>query len=356
MAVAHQKYFSKENIEANKFNASPELAEQAVHCLELVSELVDAGLQYQFKGGNSLLIILNTAKRFSIDVDIATNTSVEEIEKILDLLPEKYGVFTEWKKRQHKTKPWLPISSYYLFYRSQFTDSQKTSIMLDVQLKESPYQTELKQVTCGELYISTSKATLPLPASIIGDKLLTIGPCTLGIPLKKGKEAQRLKHVYDVSTLLKTTPDLDEIRDSFSACMEQENKIQKNGYNSRAVMLDTIKFCGSVTAHHEQPDHIETLPDMLKENVVGLHPFAEHLFESNYDWKKMQIDMARAALCITAVCLVTVPHEEFRQALEQPESISESPLLPQETLPENSEARRYWNQISSWLGRNPLGE
>ena len=82
--MSTERFFLKEHIDSCHLNASPILAEQAIHCLELVSELADNGLSFQFKGGNSLLMLLKEPKRFSIDVDIATDKPREEIELVLD--------------------------------------------------------------------------------------------------------------------------------------------------------------------------------------------------------------------------------------------------------------------------------
>ena len=84
MPVASPALFTKEHIESHAFAASHALAEQAIHCLELVAELSWANLSFQFKGGNSLLVILQDPKRFSIDVDIATDETVSRIEEVLD--------------------------------------------------------------------------------------------------------------------------------------------------------------------------------------------------------------------------------------------------------------------------------
>lgn len=245
MPAADPIYFTKENITRNKFDVSVALAEQAAHCLELVAELVDAGLSFQFKGGNSLLLVLDAPRRFSIDVDIATDEPRERIEACLDEAVKKHGVFIKWTKRQHKTKPWLPLASYYCFYTSHFVSDDEAFIMLDAQLTRSPYATKFVPVKCGNLFVSDVKAEIPLASSIIGDKLLTLGPATLGIPFGKGKEAQRLKHVFDVSLLLRTKPSLAAIRESFIACMHHENKLQEKSIALTDVLNDTIALCES---------------------------------------------------------------------------------------------------------------
>ena len=104
------------------------------------------------------------------------------IEATLDKIVHDRGVFVKWTKRQHKTKPWLPLASYYVFYKSLYVKDEDAFVMLDAQLTRSPYATRRAPVVCGELYKCAVTAEVPLAASIIGDKLLTLGPETLGIP------------------------------------------------------------------------------------------------------------------------------------------------------------------------------
>lgn len=338
-------FFLPEHIGKNRFNSSAELAEQAIYCLELVRELSESDLRFQFKGGNSLLLILDEPQRFSIDVDIATDEETVSIEKILDDIVGQYGRFVRWEKRQHKTKPWIPLSSYYLFYSSAVLSGTDTSIMLDVQLHRSPYKCEKKPIVCGELYRSGTLVTLPLPASIIGDKLLTLGPETLGIPVGKGKGAQRLKHFFDVSRLLGMSPSLMDIRESFKNCLDFENRLQERELSIEEVVLDTIVSCHSVVPHSVPPGRVDG-SSVLSEHTGGLEPFAAHLFRGAYSWEDLQLDTSRAACCIAAVGSNNVSDGEFRRIF------SDMQYTPHKrhdyVLPRNSAARRYWEFILSW--------
>jgi len=332
------RFFSIEHIRASSFHASPELTEQALHCLELVVELSESRLEFQFKGGNSLLVILDKPQRFSIDVDIATDCTAEWIEKVLDLIVGRYGIFTRWEKRQHKTKPWIALASYYLFYQSAVKGSpQECSIMLDAQLNRSPYSCELRPVVCGELYQSDTLVEFPLPASIIGDKLLTLGPGTLGIPVGKGKAAQRLKHVFDVSRLCEMRPSLEDIRESFMKCLAFENGLQQRTVTSDEVVLDTLASCFSVSRLRKPPCDAQD-GTVLAEHVAGLEPVASHLFAAGYSWSDLQHDMARAACCIAAAGFGSVTHEQFKEAFFGDDSCT--------TVEERVD--RYWKLIASW--------
>lgn len=354
MSLADAGYFTREHIEQHRLGTSAVLAEQAVHSLELVAQLAAAGLSYQFKGGSSLLLILDTPRRFSIDVDIATDETRERTQEIVLSLPERFGTFSRIEHRPHKTKPWLPMTSFYLYYPSTVDPSGESSIMLDVQLRRSPYKTRMVPVHCGELYRCDQKVELPLAASIAGDKLLTMGPATLGIPLDKGKHAQRLKHVFDVSSLMATGPDLADIRESCFACIEHENEIQETTFTAADVMADTLAFCATTTTHADRPDTDDTTEGMLRENAQGLPDFASHLFQAGYDWQALQRDMARVAYCIAATCTPAVTPEQFTTVLAG-NAASAAPFTEPDGLSGRNEALYYWRHVAGAAGRDVFG-
>ena len=309
------KYFTREHIEANKGEATEVVAEQAVHSLALVEALVRAGLRFRFKGGNSLLILLQTPRRFSMDVDISTAEDRGRIEDCLARAVETSEGFTRWARRKHKTKPWLPLASFEVYYDSHFVEPDKAFIFLDAQLTPSHYPGQSLPVRCGSLFDSPERVEVPTVGGILGDKILTLGPETLGIPLGKGKEAQRLKHVFDVSTLASNRPDLGEFRQSLRLCLEQENALQKRALPVEEVFRDTLAFCvlvGRLTS----PPETEAPGSLLGETVRGLDPFRDHLFSKRYGWEDLRRDLARVALCFTAATREAVTPEAFRQALE----------------------------------------
>ncbi len=330
MPLSNPKYFTRKHIEANRQDAPAALAEQAVHCLELVAQLSKSKLEFTFKGGNSLLIILDKPRRFSIDVDIATGISRETVDACVESLPEAFGVFKRIEKRQHKTKPWLPMTSYELFYPSFYNETGETFIMLDVMLKKSPYDLMKRKISCGNIYDSTISVMLPKVSSIISDKLLTLGPHTLGIPFGKGKEAQRLKHVHDISLLLEKGPILSEMRKSLAGCFAQELELQERKITLEMVLEDTLKFLSLPIGYINEP-----APDpsdiALREIVAGRLPFADHLFVKDYSWQRLKKDMARCAFALCAAVRENASEKEFQYCLEK------------------DDTGTYWKQVELWL-------
>ena len=61
------------------------ILEKMVHALSLLEHLKIAGLDFVFKGGTSLVLLLQKDNRFSIDIDIISNVDRKSLEQILIL-------------------------------------------------------------------------------------------------------------------------------------------------------------------------------------------------------------------------------------------------------------------------------
>ena len=61
------------NLKKENPAADIQLLEKTIGALYLVESLVKENLEFIFKGGTSLVLLLNEIKRFSVDVDIITD-------------------------------------------------------------------------------------------------------------------------------------------------------------------------------------------------------------------------------------------------------------------------------------------
>ena len=293
--LADRRYFAKEHFEAHKGQAPAYLSELVVHCLELVAQLAAKQLEFRFKGGNSQLVLLEQPRRLSIDVDIVTTVGKEELTKVVEAIVAGCEAFTRVETRAPKTKPWLPMISFKLYFNSFYQPAEEAYVMLDAVLEAAPYDGVRKQVRCGALYESGESVELPSVSGLIGDKMLCIGPATTGIPLNKNKEAQRLKHVFDIGTLSRHDTDLAAMRAALHACLAQENKLQNSAWTWPQVAEDTAKFLAAARAHAAQPalDGIEK-GTYLYEIVKGFEDFRKHVWRDEYTWQHFQEDCRRA--------------------------------------------------------------
>lgn len=291
MLLGDKRYFSRENFENNKGLSLNHLSELVVYCLELVSQLSYYKLDFRFKGGNSLLILLEDPKRFSIDVDIVTTESKEQIIEIVEKIISEAGIFSRFESRSPQTKPWLPMISFKLFFNSVYQAPEDSYVMLDVVLQAPPYEGIKKQVKCLDIYNSEQIVEVPSISGLIGDKLLTIGPSTLGIPLNRGKEGHRLKHIFDIALLSRKGFDLNSVKNSVDGCMDQENEIQQSNFYFDEIIEDTILFLEAPLDYKKLPKLEElNTGSYIYEIAKGFDEFKEHVFGLEYDWKLFRKD------------------------------------------------------------------
>lgn len=299
MIFGKKEYFTKEHFEKNKGYAPAYLCELVIYCLELLSQLCNYKINFRFKGGNSLLLILDEPQRFSIDVDISSQESKENLISIMEDINAKCPLFTKLEIRQHKTKPWLPMISFKIFFNSFYQMPEESFVMLDAVLKPIQYEGYITKINVSNIYESEMKVEVSTPDGLIGDKLLCIGPSTLGIPLGKNKEAQRLKHIFDISRLLNCEINFDKVKESINNCLIQENEIQNKSFKIDEIIEDTIFFC-------QQPEKYKSLPDLnlfkpdeyIYEIVKGFDNFKKHLFKIDYTWEMLKLDMLNVAKII----------------------------------------------------------
>jgi hypothetical protein len=295
MILGNKACFTRDHLDAQKGVAPGPLCELVVYSLELVSQLANKGLEFRFKGGNSQLILLEEPQRFSIDADIVTTVPKEELIALVESIAEDCELFSRCEVRQHKTKPWLPMVSFKLFFKSVYGDDdgapEDPNVMLDAVLEPAPYPGLRKRIRCGDLYVADQTVELPTISGLIADKLLCLGPATLGIPMGKGKEAQRLKHVFDVAFLSRHPHDIDLVLEAIAPCMAQENRIQKSEWTLEQVVSDTLEFVNAVEAHATKPSDESLEPGTYLDEIArGFDGFRTHLFREEYTWERLRED------------------------------------------------------------------
>ena len=196
----------------------PGILERVVKALTLLEQLVDSGLEdFVFKGGTSLILILEDTKRFSIDIDLCIREKPKNIETIFDEVLAR-GIFTSWELVPRKPRPPLEKEHYKFAYKS-IRDGTESNILLDLVFQELHYP-ELEIRPIEALYIDTEAPVVNvqvLPVDcMLGDKLTAFAPDTCGIPYGIDKELEIIKQLYDVSRLFSQSKNLHLVRKTFN--------------------------------------------------------------------------------------------------------------------------------------------
>lgn len=224
-----------------------------IHALHLLERLKANGLDFVFKGGTSLVVLLKEGNRFSIDIDIICKAERKDLEEILNKVIDT-SHFTEWKLDEHRSyQPGVPKAHY----KFSFDTKQQGSgtILLDVLTEDSIYPA-LAELPVNTKWIETESETMvtvPTIDAITGDKLTAFAPNTIGIPYFKGKDQQPFsmeicKQLFDLSKLFEHISDVEMVAKSFMAFAEQEINYRKIGnpdsdLTHQRVLHDILDTC-----------------------------------------------------------------------------------------------------------------
>ncbi|NOX45482.1 MAG: nucleotidyl transferase AbiEii/AbiGii toxin family protein [Chlorobi bacterium] len=232
----------------------------------MLEYLASNKLEFIFKGGTALILLLDNANRFSIDIDISTERSKEELESILDKIIE-FPIFANYKldaRRSYKGK--LQKAHYKFYYDSQFSTSNKNVlanyVLLDIVFEKAVYP-EFNELEIKTKWLDTiepyTKITVPSINSILGDKLTAFAPNTTGVQYNKNKELEIIKQLFDVSALIDVASNIEIVKDSFSLNVEKEIEYRSIDVVGHDV-LDDIFLTALLIAKREK--NIDT--DKLK--------------------------------------------------------------------------------------------
>jgi hypothetical protein len=209
-------------------------------------------------------------QRTSVDIDMICAAGIEEVEKALATIERKFnGMGGLFKARPYKPKDPkanLPMMTYYMEVPSVCTETElfgkkitgAQEIKIEFHFTDEPLA--IQQISSPRIFALETQQTyqlLPLD-DLIGDKLTTLGPNTIGIPVERADE--QIKQIYDISWLLKFNwgnIDLPRVEKSFLIRAKSEA-------NQRALTADMEDIFSDMMAQMKQ------LSVMDLENDKGL--------------------------------------------------------------------------------------
>jgi len=236
--MINRQSFSREWILKQReryLKADPLLIERQIYAFELLGLLAASGKPFVFKGGTALLLLLPTARRLSIDIDIVGDFTLDELKALL-----AGSVFIRVIEDERESKG-IPKKHFKHYYVSAI-DGRETYVMLDVLYTANGYPA-LKSVSIeNDLFTVESKRSVMTPTinGITGDKLTAFAPHTLGVPYGKGKSMEIIKQLFDLGELFGHVDDLSELASSYKSIWHQESRFHDQKITLSQTLDDTI--------------------------------------------------------------------------------------------------------------------
>lgn len=204
------------------------LVEKVIRALLLLEGLVKQELDFVFKGGTALMLILDSSKRLSIDIDIIIEREPENLHEVFGALLEEQG-FTRFELQERKASTGIHKAHYKFYYQPiHKTRAAEESILLDILFEKVVY-TRVKQVPINSKFFITEgepiEVRVPSAEDILGDKLAAYAPNSTGIPYFKGEVSMSMeiiKQLYDIGNLVDIAEDGALVRQTFESFVATE--------------------------------------------------------------------------------------------------------------------------------------
>lgn len=282
-----------------------------IHALYLLDQLKLTGLDFIFKGGTSLVLLMERPLRFSVDIDIIVRPELtrEVLESYLKKIigPSEFLRLEPDEKRSYKEG--IPKAHYKFIYHSNVSTRDKAGhiianpereILLDVLFANNPYPVLLEtEITTDWGIMIGDPLTVMTPDinSIAGDKLVAFAPTTTGVPYGFEKEKEIIKQLFDVGNLFPLIDNIEVFIKSYksSASSEMKYRPERNIASVDDILKDTIATGMLIARREFYLADDEDSKAKYSEINKGVNQFTHFVFEGRFRIDHAQVASARAA-------------------------------------------------------------
>jgi len=219
--------------------------EKAIFSLEYLAQLQKEGLDFVFKGGSAIQVVLQSRwARLSVDADICSGISEKELLEVMGNIHKKFDrTAFSFRVRGRSEDGAVPFYKYILEAPPIVTAGGVRSFLLDVMGVRPNYATT-KIALKTPFFDSDASITTPTIGALLGDKLSTIGPNTAGRHLADSRNGvEYAKHFYDIKSLQDADFDFDDCYSAFHEAIELQSKIRKKKFSVGECCEDMSFTC-----------------------------------------------------------------------------------------------------------------
>jgi predicted nucleotidyltransferase component of viral defense system len=319
------------------------LVEKVIRALLLLEGLSGTKVQFVFKGGTALMLLLGSTRRLSIDIDIVVPETTELEEVFQSMLKSKW--FTRYEKQERQTESIIPKAHYKFYYNPVYlTSKAEDYVLLDILFDKHNYQ-NLSQIPINSAFIvqegDSQAVSIPSFEDILGDKLTAYAPNTTGIPYDKHGNSQAMeiiKQLYDVGSLIDMVKDIDIVQKTFNKYVITESGYKSIKADPHAVLEDIFQTSLLLgTRGKEGNGDYNAL-------ISGISQVKQFIFSESYHIEKAIIHSAMAAYLSMTIKLGLSSLEKFKDPLQIQDWIIEQSFCTRlnKLKKSNPEAFFYW--------------
>ena len=277
-------------------NADKILVEKVIRALLLVEGLAKQNLQFVFKGGTALMLLMNSTRRLSIDIDIILHDSISNLDEILNNAAIEQG-FIRKELNARSTHTNIKKEHYKFFYAPiHKSKADEESVLLDILYEKVNYKNVI-QIPVQSSFIPNKlkpvNVNVPSFEDILADKLTAFAPNTTGIPYFKNEDSMSMeiiKQLYDIGNLFDVVQDLETIKATFSNFVKAELSYRnQTTLNVNDVLNDIYQtaLCITLRGADGKGD--------FGQLSLGIQRVVRFIFSENYHLEKAITHASKAA-------------------------------------------------------------
>ncbi len=297
------------SIRDNFPKTDPAIIEKTIYAFELLGLLIENKIDFIFKGGTSMLLHIDPPRRLSIDIDIVSDVSENQLRDIInDTVFQRY----EFNRRIAGN---IPKSHHKFYYYSQ-VNQREDYVLLDVVNSSNPYSKIIKSKVQTDFFIPDEEIFVKIPTldCLLGDKLTAFAPNTIGVPYNKNKSMSIIKQLIDVDDLFMNLKMPADLLQSYQQVFEIENRFRDDQYTLGNVLSDTIDTCYLIS----QIDLRKSIQNKKTEEIrAGIRQIASHLLINRYSLPDAKLSAARIAYLATIIKYQEDNRDAYFQLFQQ---------------------------------------
>ncbi len=288
----------------NKSKRDPSLIERVLFAFGLLEALKKVELPFIFKGGTSLLLILNTPMRLSTDIDIIVEPGIQVdsyLKKAAEIFP-----FESYSEQIRKGKNNIEKRHFKFQFHSP-RSNEPVEIILDILFETCKYAKLLeKDINCDLLLTTPDHLTVKVPDinSILADKLTAFAPHTTGVLLGTKKDLEIMKQMFDVYSLINSFDNFEIVYDTYHKIVKDEIAYRGINITAKEVLKDTYEAALCIASRGS------ICPNDYQSYLKGIRSLSGHVYSLNYSAEIASI-YAPIIMYLCACLMINHPFERI---------------------------------------------
>ncbi len=253
-------------------SADPSIIERMIYAFALLESLKQTKLNFIFKGGTCLSLLIKDFNRFSVDIDIQTGEDQGAFNLAMEFLKNNRQIFSSMEENFRKPSGKLVKRHFKFQYNSQVSGKTE-SVLLDVVFEKSLFRNlNETQINHWMLVVEPPVLTVTVPSlpELLMDKLTAFAPKTIGILYGRGKSIEIIKQMHDVAELSRLVGQDDLPLEVYQGMALKQISDRELEIDFQKTLEDSILACLSIISEggYESQNYPE-----LKQGIRGFRSY-----------------------------------------------------------------------------------